>query len=62
MVASYDPRWLKGALNTLVVLFARVGLWDNFGKTVVMVCLPCHAAGNLLEVSYRRRIMGEGPT
>ena len=62
MVASSDPRWLQGALNTLVVLFDRVGLRINFGKTVGMVCHPCQAAGNLSEAAYGRRVTGEGPT
>ena len=47
MVASSDPGWIQGTFNTLVGLFDRVGLLKNFGKTVVMVCHPCQAAGNL---------------
>ena len=27
-----------------------------------MVCRPCQAAGNQLEVAYGRQITGEGPT
>ena len=62
MVALSDPRWLQGAFNTLVGLFDRVGLRNNVGKTVGMVCRPCQAAGNRSEAAYGRRIMGEGPT
>ena len=62
MVASYDPRWLQGAFNTLVGLFDRVGLRKNFGKTFGMVCHPCQAAGNLTTEAYGRRVMGVGPT
>ena len=56
MVASSDPCWLQGAFNTLV------GLRNNAGKTVGMVCRPCQAVGNLSEVAYGRRITGEVPT
>ena len=41
MVSSSNPRWIHGAFNTLVVLFHRVGLKTNVGKTVGMVCRPC---------------------
>ena len=57
MVASSDPRWLQGAFNTLVGLFDRVGLRTNSGKTVVIVCHPCQALGNLLEAAYGKRVM-----
>ena len=40
MVASSDPAWIQGAFNALVVLFDRLGLQKNFGKTVGMVCHP----------------------
>ena len=46
MVALSDPCWIQGAFNTLVGLFYRVDLRKCFGKTVVMVCHPCQAAGN----------------
>ena len=38
MVASSDPRWLHGELNTLIGLFDMVGLLTKVGKTVGMVC------------------------
>ena len=62
MVASYEPRWLQGAFNTLVSLFDRVGLRKNVGKTFVMVCHPCQATGKLLDAAYGNRVMWEGPT
>ena len=37
MVASSDLRWLQGYFNTLAGLFERVGLRNNFRKTVGMV-------------------------
>ena len=40
MVASSDPVWIQGAFNALVVLFDRVGLQINVGKTVGMACHP----------------------
>ena len=56
MVASSDPGWIQGKFNALV------GLFDNVGKTVGMVCHPCQAAGNLTTEAYRRRITGVGPS
>ena len=58
MVTSYDPCWLQGAFNTLVVLFDRVGMQTNDRKTIDMVFRPFQAAGNQLEAAYGRRIMG----
>ena len=37
VVASSNPRWLQGAFNSLVGLFDRVGLRNNFRKTVGML-------------------------
>ena len=52
MVALSHLRWLQGAFSTLVGLFDRVGLRTNFGKTVIMVCRQCQAAGTQSEVAY----------
>ena len=41
IVASLDSQWLQGSFINLVVLFDRVGLRINYGKTVGMVCRPC---------------------
>ena len=62
MFVLLDPRWLQCAFNTLLCLFHRVGLRNNVGKTVGMVCHPCQAAGNLTIEAYRRRVTGVGPT
>ena len=62
MVASLDPHWLQGAFSTLVVLFDKVSMRTNFGKTVNMVCRPLQAVWTQLEVVYRRQITGEGST
>ena len=62
MVTLLDLRWIQDAFNTLVGLFDRVGLWNNVGKTVGMVCCPCQAVGNQSEAAYGRHIMGEGST
>ena len=59
---SPDPRWLQGEFNTLVGLFDRVVLRTNDGKTVVMVCRPCQAAGIQSEAAYEKRITGGVPT
>ena len=40
--------------NTLGVLFDRVGLRMNVGKTVSMVRHPRQAAGTQLEAAYER--------
>ena len=53
---------LQCAFDTLVVLFDRVGLRKNVGKTFGMVCRHFQAAGNQLEATYMRRITGEVPT
>ena len=62
MVASSDPRWIQDAFITLVGLFDRVVLRTNVGKTFVMVCYLCQAAGNQSEVAYGRWMKGEGPS
>ena len=53
MVASSDTRWIQGEFSTLVGLFDRVGLHNNSGKTVGMVCRLCQAAGTQLEAACR---------
>ena len=40
LVASTDPEYMQGALNTITRLFNRVGLRTNAGKAVRMLCLP----------------------
>ena len=62
MVALSDLQWLQGSFITLVGLFNRVGLWNNFWKTVSMVCRLCQAAGTQLEAAYGRWVTGEGPS
>ena len=57
-----DPGWLQGAFNTLAGLFDRVGLRENVGNTVSMVCHPFQAAGKLTTEAYGRRVAGVGPT
>ena len=58
MVTLSDPRWLQGAFNTLVGLFDRVGLHNNVGNTVDMVCHLFQAVGHKSEVLYGRCIIG----
>ena len=55
MGVSSDPPWLQGAFNALVAIFDRVGLLNNVGKTVSMVCHPCLAGP---ETAQRRRTVG----
>ena len=62
MVELSDPRWLQWAFDTLVSLFERVGLRNNAGKTVNMVCRPFQAARTQSVAAYGRNMMGEGPT
>ena len=59
---SSDPSWIQWAFNAIVVLFERVGLITNVGKTVSMTCRPCPASGNHSEVAYGRKTTGEGST
>ena len=56
MVASSDPIWLLGVFNALVGIFDRVGLQNDFEKTVNMVFRPFQMAGNQSEELYGRRI------
>ena len=62
MVKLSNPRWLQDTFNTLVNLFDRVGLRNNVGKTVGMVCRTYQAAGTQSEAAYGRHIKVEGPT
>ena len=52
MVASTDPEWIQGVFNTLTGLFDRVGLRNNVGKTVGMLCRPFCVVGTHLEALY----------
>ena len=60
MVVSSDPQYLQGLFITLVVLFDRVGLRTNFGKTFGMVCRPFQAAGTQSEAANGQQMTGEG--
>ena len=62
MVASSDPQWLQVSFSNLVGLFDRVVLRTYSGKTFVMVCRPCQAAGTQLEAAYWQWMTGEGPS
>ena len=58
MIASSDPAWLQGVFTALLGLFDTVGLQNNVGKTVSIVCHPCQAtAGNRTQEAYGRRLM-----
>ena len=48
LVASVDPFWLQGAVDTPTRLFNRVGLRKNVRKTVMMLYCPLHAVGSQL--------------
>ena len=61
MVASSDPRWLQWAFDTLVRIFKKVGLQNNVGKAVSMVCRRCQAAGTQSAAAYGSKMTGEGP-
>ena len=58
LVVSTDPDWLKGGFDTLTRLFDRVGLQNNVGKTVRVLCRPWCAVGTKLEAAYERQITG----
>ena len=62
MVASTDLVWLKGGFDTLTELFGRLGIGENVGKTVGMLCRPCRAVGTHPEADCKRQMMGEGLT
>ena len=56
------PGWLHVAFSTLVGMFERVVLKRSVGKTVVMVYCPCQLAGTHSEATYKKRMMGAGPS
>ena len=60
MVALSDLRWFQGDFSTLVGLFGKVGLNNNVGKIVGMVCRPCQVVETQLEAAYGRRMTGVG--
>ena len=63
MVVSLDPAWLQGAFSSMVAIFDRVGLRNNFGKTVSMACHPCRAGGGKrTKAGYSRKLTGVGKT
>ena len=57
-VVLLDLQWLQETFSTLVGLFDKVGLQNNFGKTVRMVYRPCQVAGTQLEAAYGRQMTG----
>ena len=60
VVASTDLGWLHSVFDFLTGMFDRVGLQNNFRKTVGMVCRPCPEAGVRSDESYNRRMTGYG--
>ena len=62
LVASTQPERLQRVFDVLTGFFDQVGLCKIAGKTVGMVCQPCHAPGGILEESYKIRTTGIGET
>ncbi len=58
-LASRDAGFLQHALNILVNLFKRVGLWTNTLKTQTMICTPGRIRMQLLTELYRRMQQGQ---
>ena len=59
MVSSTNPGWLHTAVDTLTVLFDRVGLKTNVRKQKRgVVCHPCRAVGLWADEDYTRRVTG----
>ena len=40
LLSSQDPKKLQDALDIIVGLFDRVGLWTTTTKTKVLICVP----------------------
>ena len=57
-LASRDRDFLQCALDTVVGLFARVGLQTNTSKTQTMICTPGRIRTQLPLDSYRRKQRG----
>ena len=60
LVASTDPEWMQGSLDTLTGLFDRVGLRTIARKKVGMLCFPCSAFVNQPEAAYKQRMIEYG--
>ena len=58
LITFSDLGFMQGVFNTLVGLFAWLGLRTNISNMVGMVCRPCQAAGTQSEALYKRRMTG----
>ena len=54
-----NPIWVKKSLTALVLMFDRVGLQTNLGKTKAMVCTPGFIWVHKVESLYKRWEMGD---
>jgi len=60
LLGSRDAEWLQQALDVLVDLFMRLGLYTNTTKTVTMTCTPGYIRTHQSDTTYGRRIGGGG--
>ena len=60
LVALTQWERLQRAFHVLASLFGQVGLQTKTGKTVSMLCHPCHAPVRMSEEAYKIRKMGIG--
>ena len=61
-IAGRNPIWVQTELNTMVRMFARVGLQKNLRKMKEMVCTSGFIWGQQGVDAYIQRATGEGPT
>ena len=54
MIALLEPVWIKGVFSILVGLFNRVGLNNNVGNIVEMVCRSFQAEVTWSEAAYNQ--------
>ena len=62
LIASSRLDRFQEALDVLTGLFEQVGLGKNFNKMVDMVYQPCCTSVSQSEITYTRRMKGDGPS
>ena len=51
LISLTQIEWLQGKFDTLTGLFGQVGLGENLGKTVGMICQSYHAVRTQSEAA-----------
>jgi Reverse transcriptase (RNA-dependent DNA polymerase) len=62
LIGSRNAPWLQTALQSLVDIFARLGLEANASKTKTMMCLPALIRTGYSYAAFRRYHTGDAPS